>query len=127
MMCEPPALKIPEDEHPAKKVCTESKLIPEDEFIKIYTSPINIQVQVPTVEKSEWKLNGQKLSIEIDLKDTIASIKQKIQEQTEMPQTKQKISFNGTFLKDNFTVAYYNIKAKSILNLQVKERGGRKK
>lgn len=125
-MCEP-SLSISEDEHPAKKACTESTLIPEGEFIKIYTSPINIQIQVPSVEKSEWKLSGQKLSIVIGLKDTIASLKQKIQEQTEMPQSKQKISFNGTFLKDNFTIAYYNIKTNFTVNLQVKERGGRKK
>jgi splicing factor 3A subunit 1 len=126
LMFEPP-FNISEDEHPPKKVCTESKLIPEDEFIKMFTSPINIQVQVPTVEKSEWKLNGQKLSIDIDLKDTIASLKQKIQEQTDMPPTKQKISFNGIFLKDNFSVAYYNILNNSTVNLQIKERGGRKK
>ena len=126
MMFEPP-FNVPEDEHPAKKACTESKLIPEDEFIKMFMSPINIQVQVPTVEKSEWKLNGQKLSIDINLKDTIASLKQKIQDQTVMPSTKQKISFNGTFLKDNFSAAYYNILNNSTVNLQIKERGGRKK
>ncbi|XP_070490331.1 splicing factor 3A subunit 1-like [Chironomus tepperi] len=125
MMCEP--MNTPEDEQPAKKACPENKLIPEEEFIKMHKSPINIQVQVPTVEKSEWKLNGQKLSIDINLTDTIASLKLKIQEQTEMPPTKQKISFNGTFLKDNFTVAYYNIPTNSTVNLQVKERGGRKK
>lgn len=126
MMCEPP-ISLPEESSPAKKVCTESKLIPEDEFMKRFMSPINIQVQVPTIEKSEWKLNGQKLSIDIDLKETIASLKQMIQGQTDMPLSKQKISFNGTFLKDNFTVAYYNILTNSTVNLQVKERGGRKK
>ncbi|CAG9809329.1 unnamed protein product [Chironomus riparius] len=126
MMFDPP-FDIPEEEHPAKKACTESKLIPEDKFIKMFMSPINIQVQVPNVEKSEWKLNGQQLSIDIDLKDTIVLLKQKIQEQTDMPPSKQKISFNGTFLKDNFSAAYYNILNNSTVNLQIKERGGRKK
>lgn len=97
-------------------------------IISFQQSPVTIQVQVPNVsDKPEWKLNGQTISINIGLADSIQKLKQKVQEETEMPPAKQKISHDGIFFKDSNTVAYYNLLSGVTVHLQVKERGGRKK
>lgn len=44
-----------------------------------------------------------------------------------MPPAKQKISYEGIFFKDSNSVAYYNLLSGATIQLQVKERGGRKK
>lgn len=94
----------------------------------MFQGPVTIQVQVPSqADKPEWRLNGQILSINLSLTDQISAIKQKIQEETDMPASKQKISFEGMFFKDSNTVAYYNLLSGATIQLQVKERGGRKK
>lgn len=67
------------------------------------------------------------LSINISLGDTIQRLKQRVQEETDMPPAKQKISHDGIFFKDSNTVAYYNLVSGVTVHLQIKERGGRKK
>lgn len=44
-------------------------------------------------EKTEWKLHGQVLELDIPLTDTIAVIKTKIHELTNMPTGKQKLNW----------------------------------
>lgn len=96
-------------------------------------------------EKSEWRLNGQMLTYTMPLSETIASLKSKIQDDVGMQPAKQKLHFDvsiffifvfyitningfqGMFFKDSNTLAYYNIIPGVVLQLQVKERGGRKK
>lgn len=92
-----------------------------------FQSPITLQVQVPLTDKSEWKLNGQTFAVTLNLNDTVASLKSKIQDDTGMPPAKQKILYEGMFFKDTNTVAFYNLLSGTTVHLQVKERGGRKK
>lgn len=125
----PPVMDMNDLDEPLnKKPRQEDHLIPEEIFIQQHKSPITIQVQVPnSTDKPEWKLNGQLLSINIGLGDTIQKLKQKVQEETEMPPAKQKISHDGIFFKDNNSCAYYNLLSGITVHLQIKERGGRKK
>lgn len=129
----PPVMPEPlgmgnDDEPPNKRPRQEDHLIPEDVFMQSHKGPVSIQVQCPTVsDKPEWKLNGQLITITIGLAETIQKLKQKVQEETDMPPAKQKISHDGIFFKDNNSVAYYNLVSGSTIHLQVKERGGRKK
>lgn len=119
---------IPDDEPPNKKQRSEDNLIPEAEFIATHKGPISLQVQAPSaVDKAEWRLNGQIISISIPLSDTISTLKSKIQEETSLPPAKQKISYDGMFFKDNNSIAYYNLLSGTTVQLQIKERGGRKK
>jgi splicing factor 3A subunit 1 len=120
-------MQINEDEPPNKRPRQEDHLIPEDIFLQSHKGPVSIQVQCPTVTDKEWKLGGQMLSITIGLTDTIQKLKQRVQEETDMPPAKQKISHDGVFFKDNNSVAYYNLVSGATIHLQVKERGGRKK
>ncbi|KRX91335.1 Splicing factor 3A subunit 1, partial [Trichinella pseudospiralis] len=121
----------PEPEPPAKRTKTfEEQLKPEEEWLNKFSDhgPINITVVFPvSAEKPEWNLNGQSVSYSLNLTDPVSAIKGKIQETTSMPASKQKLSFENIFIKDANTLAYYNMLDGSTIQLQLKERGGRKK
>jgi splicing factor 3A subunit 1 len=57
----------------------------------------------------------------------MGALKQKIQDQTLLPVTKQKLAVEGIFVKDQNTLAYYNMFMNKVVQLGVKERGGKKK
>uniref|UniRef100_A0A182ISS2 Splicing factor 3A subunit 1 n=1 Tax=Anopheles atroparvus TaxID=41427 RepID=A0A182ISS2_ANOAO len=118
------------DEPPNKKSRTEDNLIEESVFLQRHgaVGSIGIQVQCPNLtEKNDWKLNGQVLTLTVNLTDTVSSVKAKVQTETGMPPAKQKIFYDGMFFKDNNTIAYYNLMNGVTVALQLKERGGRKK
>jgi splicing factor 3A subunit 1 len=76
----------------------------------------------------EGNLKGQVLEISVQsLSETISSLKEKIAGEVQLPANKQKISGKAGFLKDNHTLAYYNIGPRETLALALRERGGRKK
>ncbi|XP_063216659.1 splicing factor 3A subunit 1 [Bacillus rossius redtenbacheri] len=117
-----------DDEPPNKKLRTEETLIPEEQFLAKYKMPVPLKVAIPNMsEKPEWRLNGQLLGLTLPLTDTVAVIKARIHEETGMPPGKQKLHWEGLFFKDSNSLAYYNIMPGTIINLQLKERGGRKK
>lgn len=123
----PPSLP-PDDEPPSKKSKTEENLIPEAEFLAKNKGPVTVRVQVPGAqEKVEWKLNGQVLTLTLPLTDTVSVLKAKLHEELGMPPGKQKLQYEGMFVKDSNTLAYYNLGPNATIMLQVKERGGRKK
>lgn len=125
----PPVMEMNEPDEPLnKRPRQEDHLIPEDIFLQHHKGTITIQVQSPNVtDKPEWKLNGQLLTINIGLADSIQKLKQKVQEETDLPPAKQKISHDGIFFKDSNSCAYYNLLSGVTVYLQIKERGGRKK
>ncbi|XP_066149646.1 splicing factor 3A subunit 1 [Euwallacea fornicatus] len=117
-----------EDEPANKKMRNEDSLIPEEIFVARNPGPIGIKVAIPMMpEKSEWKLNGQMLAYTLPLTESVANLKAKIQEELSMPPAKQKLFFDGMFFKDQNTLGYYNITGGAVIQLQLKERGGRKK
>ncbi|XP_043571599.1 splicing factor 3A subunit 1 [Chiloscyllium plagiosum] len=121
----PPPL---DDEPAAKKMKSEENLIPEEEFLRRNKSPVTVKIQVPNMQdKSEWKLNGQILIFTLPLTDQVSVVKVKIHEATGMPAGKQKLQYEGIFIKDSNSLAYYNVTSGSVIHLAFKERGGRKK
>merc|ERR1739842_289322 len=117
-----------QDEPPTKRQRTEDNLIPEGEFMARNLSPVSFKVTVPVMEdKTEWSCSGQTLTLSLHLHDTVASIKTRIHEEVGMPPGKQKLQNENIFYKDANTLAYYNITPGAVINLQLKERGGRKK
>lgn len=124
----PPMIPPPEDEPVSKKSRTEDHLIPESQFMTMHKGPVTIQVQVPNAsDKPEWQLNGQTVSLTLNLNDSVTLLKSKLQDETGMPPAKQKIFYEGMFFKDNNSIAFYNLLSGTTVHLQVKERGGRKK
>uniref|UniRef100_A0A8C5PGN1 Splicing factor 3A subunit 1 n=1 Tax=Leptobrachium leishanense TaxID=445787 RepID=A0A8C5PGN1_9ANUR len=121
----PPPL---DDEPTAKKMKTEDNLMPEEEFLRRNKGPVTVKVQVPNMQdKTEWKLGGQLLVFTLPLSDQVSVIKVKIHEATGMPAGKQKLQYDGIFIKDSNSLAYYNMQNGATIHLALKERGGRKK
>uniref|UniRef100_H9H266 Splicing factor 3a subunit 1 n=2 Tax=Neognathae TaxID=8825 RepID=H9H266_MELGA len=60
-------------------------------------------------------------------RNKVSVIKVKIHEATGMPAGKQKLQYEGIFIKDSNSLAYYNMTSGSLIHLALKERGGRKK
>ncbi|XP_046661348.1 splicing factor 3A subunit 1 isoform X3 [Homalodisca vitripennis] len=115
-------------EPPAKKMRTEESLIPEHVFLGKTKSPVTFAVTVPQMpERTEWKLKGQVLTVTLPLSDSVSVIKAKIYEATQVPPGKQKLHWEGMFFKDTNSLAFYNISPATTIQLQIKERGGRKK
>ncbi|KAL8625577.1 splicing factor 3a, subunit 1 [Nucella lapillus] len=117
-----------QDEPPSKKQKTEDNLIPEEIFLQKNKGPVMVKVMVPNVsDKPEWKLNGQTLEFSLPLTDTVSVLKAKLNESLGMPAGKQKLQYEGIFVKDSNTLAFYNFMSGAMVQLQMKERGGRKK
>jgi splicing factor 3A subunit 1 len=126
----PPPIPEPEDEDEDEPSFKRQKQdnSAEEEFLRTYTGPITFKVQVPHVaDKPEWKLNGQVVNLTLAPRDSMTTLKNRIQDQLGIPSAKQKVQFDGVYVKDNQTMAACNIKPGSVVFLQVKERGGRKK
>uniref|UniRef100_A0A293MY77 Splicing factor 3A subunit 1 n=1 Tax=Ornithodoros erraticus TaxID=265619 RepID=A0A293MY77_ORNER len=117
-----------EDEPPNKRQKSEDALVPEADFLKTFHGPVTIKVQVPEAsDKAEWKLKGQTVTLTLPLTDTISVLKAKLHEELGMPPGKQKLQYEGMFVKDSNSLAFYNVTPNAVVSLQVKERGGRKK
>ena len=124
----PTDMSSTDDEPPTKRSKTEDQLITEGEFLMQHKGPVTFQVQVPSLlDKSEWKLGGQSLTVTLPLTDTVSVIKAKVFDELGMPAGKQKLQLDGMFMKDSNTLAFYNFTPMCVVQLQVKERGGRKK
>ncbi|CAH8353896.1 unnamed protein product [Eruca vesicaria subsp. sativa] len=81
-----------------------------------------IRVSVPNVD------DGQVIEITVQsLSENVGSLKEKIAGETQIPANKQKLSGKAGFLKDNMSLAHYNVGAGEILTLSLRERGGRKR
>lgn len=136
---------LDDDDPMAKRARNEDGLMPEQEFMArqkvtyrfipkalndslFQNKSVMIKILAPvSQEKPEWRLNGQMIAMVLPLADTVAVVKSRIHDETGMPPGKQKLSWEGLFLKDSNSLAYYNVAPGSVFHLQVKERGGRKK
>ncbi|XP_012938443.1 splicing factor 3A subunit 1 [Aplysia californica] len=131
MMGQPPNMppqSSGHDEPPSKKQKTEDSLIPEELFLQKHKGNVKVQVMVPNVsDKPEWNLKGQKLEFMLPLTDTVSVLKAKLNEALGLPAGKQKLQFEGMFIKDSNSLAFYNFLHGAMVQLQLKERGGRKK
>ena len=124
----PPMQHLSVEEPAAKKQKTEDSLVSEEEFVKSNPSPVTIQIIVPQMsDKPEWNLNGQSLTFTLPVTDTLNVVKSKIHEHIGMPPGKQKLQYEGMFVKDQNTLGFYNVPNGSTMILGLKERGGRKK
>ncbi|XP_057476392.1 LOW QUALITY PROTEIN: probable splicing factor 3A subunit 1 [Actinidia eriantha] len=117
---------LPEEPEPKRQKLDDSVLIPEDQFLAQHPGPVRITVYVPNVD--EGNLKGQVLEITVQsLSETIGSLKEKIAGDIQLPSNKQKLSGKAGFLKDNLSLAYYNVAGGETLALSLRERGGRKR
>lgn len=124
----PPMPQMEMDEPPNKKARGEDNLMPEADFLARNISPVTFRVVMPDMpDKPEWKLHGQTIAVTLPLSDPISALKARLFDETGMQAGKQKLQMENIFFKDTNTLAYYNIYPATVVHLQVKERGGRKK
>ncbi|KAG9154027.1 hypothetical protein Leryth_000534 [Lithospermum erythrorhizon] len=117
---------LPDEPELKKQKLDDSSLIPEDQFLAQHSGPARITIVVPHVD--DLSLKGQTLEIMVQsLSETVAILKEKIAGETQLPSNKQKLSGKAGFLKDNLSLAYYNLTPGETLNLSLRERGGRKR
>ncbi|KAG4990146.1 hypothetical protein JHK87_023603 [Glycine soja] len=117
---------LPEEPEPKRQKLDDSALIPEDQFLAQHPGPVRICVSVPNVD--EGNLKGQVLEITVQsLSETVGSLKEKIAGEIQLPANKQKLSGKPGFLKDNMSLAHYNVGGGETLTLSLRERGGRKR
>eukprot|EP01117_Protostelium_nocturnum_P007814 TRINITY_DN2796_c0_g1_i1.p1 TRINITY_DN2796_c0_g1~~TRINITY_DN2796_c0_g1_i1.p1 ORF type:complete len:631 (+),score=218.91 TRINITY_DN2796_c0_g1_i1:137-2029(+) len=122
----PPPL---EDEPSSKRPkVEESNLAAEEDFLKKYPSKYTIQIRVPDDNsKAEWKLKGQTLSLDVNGKDLVSQLKERIKDLVGLPANKQKLQIASIpNLVDAKTVAFYNLAPQSVVDLRLKARGGKK-
>ncbi|KAI0501707.1 hypothetical protein KFK09_016652 [Dendrobium nobile] len=117
---------LPDEPEPKRARMDDTSLIPEEQFLAQHPGSARISVSVPNVD--EGNLKGQVLEITVlTLSETVGNFKEKIAGEIQLPANKQKLSGRAGFLKDNLTLAYYNIVPGETLTLALRERGGRKR
>ncbi len=86
-----------------------------------------VRVQCPEVEGSD-KLVGQILEVEVaSLTDSVGHFKSRLAEVLDVTANKQKLNREGVgFLRDELTLAHYNVGPDTALVLGLKERGKKK-
>eukprot|EP00879_Flechtneria_rotunda_P031620 GHRR01034560.1.p1 GENE.GHRR01034560.1~~GHRR01034560.1.p1 ORF type:complete len:135 (+),score=22.25 GHRR01034560.1:258-662(+) len=84
---------------------------------------LQVRVQCPEVEGSD-KLVGQMLEVEVaSLRDTVGHLKSRLEGVTGLTANKMKLNREGVgFLRDELTLAHYNISPDVILVLGTKKK-----
>jgi splicing factor 3A subunit 1 len=113
---------------PAPHYEEQSILVPEDQWARMNPGIVTVHIKVPD-SGSEWGLRGQIIQLPLDIRQSIGAIKMRLAGiLSGMPVSKMKLKTNEhSVLKDQETLAHYNFQNGTLLDLTVKERGGRRK
>jgi hypothetical protein len=134
----PPAAPAPADgkrpaqddlEGPATKkakISEEINLIPEAQFLESHSGKCKLIIHVaPNVG---GPTAGTTMEYDLDWKTTVADLKTMLLKETSVAVNKQNIKHDRLgFLKDKYSLAYYNIESGTPIQFSIKERGGKKK
>uniref|UniRef100_A0A7E4ZVE5 Splicing factor 3A subunit 1 n=1 Tax=Panagrellus redivivus TaxID=6233 RepID=A0A7E4ZVE5_PANRE len=125
LLAPPPHIQDTLNMPPAKKPRPDDGLVAEDLWLERVKGNINLILLLPIA--AEWNVTGGQEHISLDVTSQVGQIKTYIQDKCGIPVGKQKLLFDNIFIKDNNSLAYYNMDNNSQVIVQLKERGGRKK
>ncbi|KAI8826380.1 ubiquitin-related domain-containing protein [Chytriomyces cf. hyalinus JEL632] len=69
-------------------------------------------------------LTGKEIEIDIESNDTVARIKERVEEKEGIPPAQQRLIFGGKQMNDEKTATDYSIEGGSVLHLVLALRGG---
>ncbi|RIB04404.1 Pre-mRNA splicing factor PRP21 like protein [Gigaspora rosea] len=100
-------------------------LVSEEEWIASHQGLISIQIQCPIIsEKPEWNCQGQIIALDsLSVTTLVSAVKDKIFARLNFPAGKQKLTIGGAVMKNQVSLAYYNIEDGGIIGLAIKDRG----
>ncbi|CAL9229407.1 unnamed protein product [Arabidopsis halleri] len=114
----PPPLPLLEEREPEprRQNFDESALVPEDQFLVQHPGPSTIRIRVVVQDDND----GQLVEVTVQsLSESVASLKEKIAGEIQIPANKHKISGKTGVLEDNISLAHYNVGAGEILTLSM--------
>lgn len=113
------AAQVEETKHSPKRVRIEKdELVSKSDFLASHPGPHDLHVQVAEVAEVPG-FEGQSLQVHVDsLAALVSSLKRSISSQIDIPPSKQKLEITGLgALRDNISLAYYNVTNEVILHL----------
>jgi len=118
---------------PVPEQISENTILSEEDFIATLSDPdeINICIRIPhDPSNSNWNFNGQTVDITIKPMSKIKDLKGMLKDQLGgMPVNKMQLKHpsSGFMNKDTLTIAHYNIRPMTTIELVPKTRGGGRK
>jgi len=99
-----------------------SKILPEEVFLLKNNKPFKLNIKLPLRNEINKNFNGQIITITVDPKDMISSLKNKINTNLSVNTSTEEYilrTLNDQELEDNHTFAYYNLTNNSFIELDM--------
>jgi len=97
-------------------------------FASLHAGPVHLKVTIPMDDSNPaWGLNGRIITINLNIMATVKEVKEQLSPLLgQMPPSKMQLRSPTGFMKDQFSLAYYNVASHVQIDLLTRSRGGRR-